>query len=69
VLYAILGELRLLHALPRRVITTLTPAPLLVAAPAGTGGTQAAVTDGDDEADMLCASNRLIGVAFTASAM
>jgi hypothetical protein len=47
------------HALPRSVITTLTLAPLLVAAPSGTGGTPADVTDGGDETYMLCASNRL----------
>jgi hypothetical protein len=46
------------HALPRSVITTLTLAPLLVAAPSGTGGTPADVTDGGDEAYMVCASNR-----------
>jgi hypothetical protein len=46
------------HALPRSVITTLTLAPLLVAAPSGTGGTPADVTDGDDKAYILCASNR-----------
>ena len=31
-----------------------------MAAPSGTGGILADVTDGGDETDMLCASNRLI---------
>jgi hypothetical protein len=35
---------------------------LTVAAPSGSGGTRAAVTDGGGGADMLRASSRLIGV-------
>jgi len=49
-----LGEPRLLVCLPMSVSATLTLAPgqVTVAAPSGTGGTPAAVTDGGARAGM-----------------
>ena len=48
-----LGELRLLTCPPMSVSAMLTLAPMLtVAAPSGSGGTPAAVTDGGGGADL-----------------
>ena len=70
ILHVTLGELRLLACPANERLRHAHPgAGMPTAAPSGTGGTQAAVTDGGSGADMRRASNRPVGVAFTASAM
>ena len=55
-----LGEPRLLACLANERLRSLTlgVGMLTMAAPSGTGGTPAAVTEGGGGADMRCASNR-----------